>query len=580
MAISCSARRLLAALLAPAALLGLACGKPHGEDTHGGPATVALSDDAAIAAWTTKVEAAFYPTLDLERMARGLDACLNNACPSEMPARDPESATRAAAAWRDVVSAELPRDNHLRLRAAEAAALVLGEHDPPRGATLAEDNDLPDLAARLYQRAGMTAEAARAHEAALAADRARAAFQKRYGAPPGQTGQTAKDAPTTPWEWVTFLTSGPRDPWVRGCKQGASAFLAHVPPNAHLRRALLVMYEPCRECAFSHMEGELDVIEPMLRLTAEAFPLEVVRTWAALMSGPGHTGYSDAVPWISGDSGPTGNVLPVLHDVVLRAPQARESLLAFATESSRSGGNPGPQARWSGVVAYLTDGAPEPNEEVLLAKLAGSDTERRWALAWLPTKLQETEGRRPIVQNPSEPLRSAITGAWHRASSLMDRLLVLDALHSMPPPTGVDVLVRATASGDDPVRHLAMDAFMRQFQAAQRSLTGTRPFFDSLPEMRRILYPLLCRSSKDAWQAVPLFAELWDTQLDSTIAGCLKAMVEPDRALLGMAADGVTRHRALGWRLTTAALREIAARPGFADAGYVARLVDDIDAGR
>lgn len=77
----------------------------------------------------------------------------------------------------------------------------------------------------------------------------------------------------------------------------------------------------------------------------------------------------------------------------------------------------------------------------------------------------------------------------------------------MPPPTGVDVLVRATASEEDPVRHLAMDAFMRQLRAAQRSLAGTRPFFESLPEMRRILYPLLCRSGKDARQAVPLFAD-------------------------------------------------------------------------
>lgn len=358
------------------------------------------------------------------------------------------------------------------------------------------------------------------------------------------------------------------------------AFLAGMPENARLRRALLLHFTGCVEDNYSSVDGELDRYEPFLRATAEASPdrlgldFELLTASASqLMDAERSTLRWLREPFgrITLDLGETGNALRVVRDLARGRPDVAPALLPTARRLAVLARlPPHRRARWVALRAYLEAGAPDPGEPMepgLVRELESGDARRvQWALGFLPNELEEHAPRPyPFIRD------KALIGALVRASSQErvlseeENVLLLDALSRTPPGTAFAFLVRMTASPSESVWLAASQAIDRQlFQ-----LEGASPVPVLSPHIEG-LRAGLGRHVCTHVEALSLLIAANDKQLDAELASCLSSHAVLDTSFLQSLFGECVRHHDLGWARTAAALDALA-KPG--DSGEYARHV-------
>ena len=538
-----------------------------------------LPEDPSLAQFTLRTEGIFDLVLEL----RGLTRDRKN--------HSPESDRRVLELWEKMVDT-LPEDDLLLQRIAGNVAKYFLGRDALKVAQINE-YDNPDWAASLYEELGRLADAARMEaKGERYRRREEELWEWHAGLEEGGgdiktwlDGQPVADR-------LSFLTTGVSNPWARGGDRGFGYSVASLPDNARLRRAMTLYYFPCRDCGLSSFDGGLDVSEPILRLTAEAFPQRLGETYRLVVAaGHGQYGWHTGPYRIPGDFSPTGNALVLTRDLLRLAPDARKGILAVARAKSREAVEPPRRCRWQALVAYLEDGAPDPGEEakqMLMAKLAGTPPERRWALAWIPNELAESAPD-PYPYVTDRALGEAIAAAAAKCQTPEDRILALDALGIVPPISGLEFICQMAGSEEPGMAEMAITAILTQYRRAQplthdeESRLAIQPnedFVAALPALREAFYPHL---PEQAWKRgedlMHMFAELGDPGLDAEVAGRV-GRDGFDRA--NHVRDIVLTARwypGLEWGKTITAIESLGQDPSYEHADYAARLAREWRAG-
>jgi len=557
----------------PAMMLALVCSAARAAEEGPLPLPLPLPKDPFAAAWTREVESVFYDYLELMGPVRPV-------LPGEKLDRKAR-VRRIFAAYRRIAKSNLPENDLLRREAARMPADRLRRLDPAAAAEFAVEADDLRTAAHLYQSYPRLGKERAVPRLERELERREREYLKRRAEPgKGAGGYEAvldnrrrvtgwKKGPATSEQWITMVTTDRRNPWSRQYLGGFTEFAKPFPNNARLRRALALYYTPSLVCGNSHVTGDMEISEHILRLTAEGLPGELGRTYAAVArAGLGQfAGMSDLPsrggPWrIPGDYGTTANGLLLARDLISRAPGAREQILATARELGLAHRYSQRRCRWRALAAYIEDGMPDPGEEwkaAILPKFSGSERERRWALAWAASKVAESwEMPRPRVLEVE--LAAAAAQAASKCRTPEDVILALEVLAYCMPPDGLDSIMAAAGSKDRNVRKFAVFALEQQYQRAGKPDPIGRPtvvrpqvLVDRLEELRRAFHPHL-DSHPGKYLLPRLFADLGDTRLDAALAAKLLGMRYFDQSFVQEASNAAARRPGLGWKKTLAAL--------------------------
>ncbi len=255
-----------------------------GSLTSVSPADRPLPDDPFLAEWTQRVEEVYEAALELQGLVRG-DQDIT-------AARD----ARVLSLWEQIAKV-LPDEDLLRQSLASEVSEYFAARDVLKAAQIAEHSGQPGRSDSLYRSLDRLDDARRI--------RAKA---DRYSVEGNQLSEQSKLrrqakqkdndwlAMLKPTERLLLLTTGPGRSAISG-EAGFSAFVATLPDNARLRRALTIYYVPMRMCGLSSLDGELDVSGPILRLTAEVFPDRLGETYRLIVAaGYGQRGGSRGRP--------------------------------------------------------------------------------------------------------------------------------------------------------------------------------------------------------------------------------------------------------------------------------------------
>lgn len=539
-----------------------------------------LPGDAKVAKWVTQREAVFLPVLELQYR-------LSPYAPKA--AKTPKGFAENEVALAKI-SAVLGKDDLLTRRLSGRCAKQFEQTDPARAAKIAEACTYPAWSAGLYRKAGDKINADR-----MAAEARRFKQQQDEYAKQRQKVGTDRDylrndlAGKSPIERVRYLTAGPVDPWLTGNDKGFTYYASLTGiNNDRLRLALAMYYQGCASCGLSSIDGELDVTEPLLRLTARCRPD---------LLGPVYRFRGFETAWfdsgllkIPGDFGPTGNGLLVTCDILKDAPNAKREILDVArSRAGIKGRTPDQVARWAALAAFIEDGAPDPRLDwpgALIKKLTGSDAERRWALAWLPNQLAESAPR-PYPYIKDAKIAAAVVAASRKCKSPVDQVLALDALRVCPPSAGLSAICEL-AGGDAKLRVGYIHALKGQYNrvvapADSRSELKTfRPpaeFAQALPQLRKAFYRHV-RADYPSRFLLKMFAQLADEQFDAKIAEILLDDGFDQTGFMQYVAVYAQLFPKADRTKTIAAFETLGKRANFKHAKYAARLAKEIKANR
>jgi hypothetical protein len=526
--------------------------------------------DPQLAAWVETREGVFDLVLEL-RVAS-----------VQYPINKQFSSKRTLELW-EKMAPRLPKEDILRQRTCWAVVRAAGDADPAKAAEIDQQQERPSWAAQYYRKAGRTADADRMQRVVADSFEREAAFRK-------ETERFKKgEIDLNDWlgkqavmKRIEFLTTGVDDAWSRQCDKGFSHFVASLPDNPRLRRIMTLYYSPCVEDNFNSRDGELNLAEPMLRTTAESFPDALGRTYRLLVEGgAGEASWSTGPTRIPGDWGPTGNALWMTADLLRTVPQAKSQILAVAKERAEALQNPIQRCRWRALIAFLEDPAPGDRrdwESLLPKKLRGSESERRWALAWVANELAEARGKPLEFHSPDVP--KAVSEAAGKCATPEDKILACDAVKELPPPAGLDAVLEIAVQ-DVPLEvwRMAAAAIQQQHRRARQERGGsTYPaeplpdFVNLLPALRKALYPHL-REPQECQFVLTLLAELRDAELDAEMARQLLASKDPQflpRCAV-VAHDGL-----VSCEKTVSAIEELGRDASFAEAEWAARLAQEL----
>ena len=160
-------------------------------------------------------------------------------------------------------------------------------------------------------------------------------------------------------------------------------------------------------------------------------------------------------------------------DLLRTVPQAKSQILAVAKERAEALQNPIQRCRWRALIAFLEDPAPGDRrdwESLLPKKLRGSESERRWALAWVANELAEARGKPLEFHSPDVP--KAVSEAAGKCATPEDKILACDAVKELPPPAGLDAVLEIAVQ-DVPLEVWRMAAAAIQ-QQHRRDTSGAR----------------------------------------------------------------------------------------------------------
>jgi hypothetical protein len=307
----------------------------------------ALPDDDALAAWTISVE----ETADAYLALRALESASS---PPPGERAGVETVECAYRLWNTIRFSRLPPQSVLRLRAARMMAnLLIG--DAVAAARVAEEGGDYQMARALFSSAGLVDDAARA---AREEEREQAFGSMRLSQHRWRSDVDGwEPAMKNEEELLHFVTELPDDRRAKRCGDGLPAFLAPFRDVARYRRALVLHYAPCVLDNFSSFDDDLDVVEPLLRLTAEVVPARLGMTLDLLASadvgargtgGPAWRWSDTPFMRIPGDLGPSGNALRLFRDLLVKDPDARPALLRIASQRAITAASPSRGARWMG----------------------------------------------------------------------------------------------------------------------------------------------------------------------------------------------------------------------------------------
>lgn len=535
----------------------------------------ALPDPEELAAWVQSRETVFDDVLELQSLT--------------YPHREGAvaNAERIVELW-NTIAAELPENDLLRQRSSYIAAKLFKQTNPHRAAKIAEDSIYPAWSASLYLKAGKREDSERMERLAQTREQQTKAFQKqiiRFSS--GQENMTEWLLGQPVMDRIKFLTSGVGNPGSQQHQQGFSGFTASLPDNIRLRRVMTLYYQPSVEDNFNSIDGELNLAEPILRTTAKTFPEKLGKTYRTLVeSGTGVNGWFTGPLRIPGDWGPTGNALKVTADLLHDAGAAKDEILAVAKTQAAKADNPNMRCRWLALVAYLEDGHPDMRtnpDAILIEKLDGTESQRRWALAWLPNLLAEAAPRTPQeYKNMGVP--DAVISNAGKCATDEDQILLCNAIGTFPPPTGLEQVmnIASAQSSNLSVWRNAVDAIFRQYSRVRvqpaRELDPVMPnpdFIRLLPALRKALYPRLS-DKPDCSTVLRILAELQDPELDGQIARHLLGGKIEGTTFMQSSAATVSFYKHLQWPRTIAAFEALGKDQTFAQSEYAARLAKDL----
>lgn len=459
----------------------------------------------------------------LERVERAFDAAVEirgfRARPIPTGEAGRAAIDRLEAAWRTVDASGLPGDDRVRGQAAATVAQLLQAYDPERHAR---------LAARLAATAG-----------------------PQDVAPP----------------WLAaLLARADHD-------QGFEQWIATAPTDLRVRRALTLYYVPMRSCGLSPIEGPLDVSEPMLALTARTFPGELAALYErlsyALLHGNGAQFPPGAV--VPGDRATTGNVLRLFRKLLRVAPAARDDLVARLPRVIAATPDLSGRARQAALLAWLADGAPDPDagNPSLAAALRGTDRARRWGLGWI-------RGIAPGRLDAA--LTAAIADAARRAATPEDRMLAMDALTLAPHADGLEGILVAGRAADDDLLLAAVSALGMMAGWPHRApIPAVRAAVMARRDRVHAVFASRLCDRRVAHQLVTIFAELGETRLDADMARCLRAA---DVSIMQIFAAHALSRPSGQWDATIAAFQALAGKLPPDQREYPARLAHELRAAR
>ncbi len=534
-----------------------------------------LPEPEELAAWVQTREIVFDDVLELQWLT--------------YPPRDKAvaNAERIVELW-NTIAAELPENDLLRQRLSYIAAKPFEQTNPHLAAKIAEDCIFPAWSASLYLKAGKREDSERMERLAQTREEKTKEFQKQISRfSSGQENMTEWLLGQPVMDRIKFLTSGVCNSWSHQDQQGFSGFTVSLPDNIRLRRVMALYYQPSVEDNFNSIDGELNIAEPILRTTAKAFPEKLGKTYRILVeSGVGVNEWFTGPLKIPGDWGPTGNALKVMADLLHDADAAKGEILFVARTQSAKLDNPNMRCRWLALAAYLEDGHPDMranSDAILIEKLDGSESQRRWALAWLPNLLAEAAPRTPQEYKTMGVPKAVISNAGKCATD-EDQILLCNAIGTFPPPIGLEQVmnIASAQSSNINVWRNALDAISLQYSRVRvppaRELDAVMPnpdFIRLLPALRKALYPRLS-DKLDCNIVLRILAELQDPELDGQIARHLLGGKLEGTTFMQSSAATVSFYEHMQWPQTIAAFESLGKDQKFAESEYADRLAKDL----
>jgi hypothetical protein len=355
--------------------------------------------------------------------------------------------------------------------------------------------------------------------------------------------------------------------------RSTKAFLAGVANNARLHRALLLSFNPCVEDNFNSIDGELDVTEPLFRLTAETWPRHLPVLFELLSELDGlHTlrqaWRGPSFSRILLDLGVTGNALRVVDEVVKAYPDQREPLRAIAERWAAREDEPlQRRARWRALVALLRDTTAHAFSDLAAITRLSADAETvRWSLAAIPNQLlEQAPNPYPWLSNPA--LIRALEQAIPKLQDDQDKLLMIDVLAKAKIGTGVTWLVAQTGSPKRELKLAALSALHRQSSQAPGGVATL------LGSSHSLLHDNLAASLCDVPAALDVLVELRDPSLDRPVSECLRSSHVEDATVI-QSINAACMQARTPWPNTAKRLKDLATG---AEKGYALRTARECD---